>query len=85
MSHSITINNGTTGFAAGRQKSVGVAYLWLFLLGIFGAHQFYLGKSGRGILYLFTLGLFTIGCWIDLFTLASQTRAVNTQRALGIK
>jgi len=84
MSHSITINNGTS-LAGGRQKSVGVAYLWLFLLGIFGAHQFYLGKTGRGILYLLTFGLFTIGCWIDLFTLASQTRAVNTQRALGIR
>ena len=84
MSHSITINNGTS-LGGSRQKSVGVAYLWLFLLGIFGAHQFYLGKTGRGILYLLTFGLFTIGCWIDLFTLASQTRAVNTQRALGIR
>ena len=30
-----------------------------------GAHKFYVGKTGMGILYLFTLGLFGIGWIID--------------------
>ncbi|GIG53363.1 TM2 domain-containing protein [Demequina activiva] len=66
-------------------KSLLLAYvLWLFL-GVLGIHQFYLGKTGRGLLYLFTLGILGIGVIIDLFTLPAQTRAVNAQRAVGIR
>lgn len=65
------------------QKSVGVAYIWLILLGLFGAHQFYLGKTGRAILYLFTLGILGLGCLVDLFTLPAQTRQVNAERLTG--
>ena len=38
--------------------------LCLFL-GWAGAHKFYVGKPGMGILYLFTLGLFGFGWVID--------------------
>ena len=38
--------------------------LCLFL-GWAGAHKFYVGKTGMGILYLFTLGLFGFGWLID--------------------
>ena len=65
-------------------KSLGIAYaLWL-LLGVFGVHQFYLGKIGRGILYLLTARLLGIMWLIDLFTLPSQLRMVNAQRSVGI-
>lgn len=67
------------------QKSTGVAYLLWFLLGLVGGHQFYLGKVGRGLLYLFTLGILGIGTLIDLFTLPSQVRQVNTQLAVGTR
>ena len=53
--------------------------------GLLGIHHFYLGKTGRGLLWLFTLGLLTIGLWIDLFTLPAQVRQVNAQRAVGIR
>ena len=47
------------------------ATLWLALLGgAFGAHRFYAGKVGTGILYLFTLGFFGIGWFIDILTVA---------------
>ncbi|WBB70787.1 TM2 domain-containing protein [Micromonospora sp. WMMD812] len=68
-----------------RQKQTGTAYLFWFLLGVFGGHQFYLGKTGRGLLYLFTVGIFGVGVLIDLFTLPSQVRQVNTQLAIGIR
>lgn len=58
-------------------KSKSTAYfLWLFL-GFFGGHKFYLDKSGMGILYFFTFGIFFIGWFIDLFTLGSQVEAYN--------
>lgn len=66
-------------------KSVGLAYvLWLFL-GLIGVHHFYIGKVGRGIGYLLTLGWFTIGWWVDLFTLASQVRRRNMERRMGLR
>lgn len=67
------------------QKSLGIAYLLWFFLGIFGVHQFYLGKVGRGLLYLFTGGIFGIGIIIDLFTLPAQTRQVNMEWATGYR
>ncbi len=39
--------------------------LCIFLGGI-GAHQFYVGKVGKGLLYFFTFGLFGIGWFIDI-------------------
>jgi len=54
-------------------------------VGVAGIQHFYLGKIGRGILWLLTLGLFTIGTIVDIFTLPGQTRQVNAQRAVGIR
>ncbi|MDE0573485.1 TM2 domain-containing protein [Demequina sp. B12] len=68
-----------------KPKSLAVAYLLWFFLGILGIHQFYMGKVGRGVLYLFTGAVFTIGWWVDLFTLPSQVRTINAQRAVGIR
>ena len=59
------------------QKSKLVAYLlWLFL-GALGAHKFYVGKVGMGVVYLFTMGLFGVGLLIDLFTLGTQVDVAN--------
>lgn len=35
--------------------------------GYFGLHKFYVKKSGEGLIYLFTFGLFGIGWIIDIF------------------
>lgn len=47
-------------------KSKMVALVLCILLGIYGAHNFYTGKIGMGILYLFTAGLFGIGWIVDI-------------------
>ena len=58
-------------------KSKSTAYVLWFFFGLFGGHLFYLEKTGKGVLYLFTLGLFGIGAFIDLFTLGNQVDTFN--------
>lgn len=48
-------------------KSKKTALLLCIFLGPLGAHQFYVGRIGRGILYAFTGGLFLFGWVIDIF------------------
>jgi len=45
------------------------AVLLCFWLGIFGAHRFYAGKVGTGLLQLFTFGGLGIWAFIDLIIL----------------
>ncbi|XP_071510636.1 uncharacterized protein [Diadema antillarum] len=61
------------------EKSLFEAYLLCVPFGIFGAHHFYLGNRSFGFLYLFTLGLFTIGWIVDLLTLKLTVKEVNRQ------
>ena len=47
-----------------------LALLLCIFMGIWGAHKFYLGRYGLGILYLLTFGFVGYGWLIDLFILA---------------
>ncbi len=53
------------------EKSRAVALALCIPLGVFGAHRFYVGKIGTGLLQLLTLG--GLGLWYlyDLITIAS--------------
>lgn len=53
----------------GKLKNKWVAFFLCLFLGFLGAHKFYEGKSGMGVLYLFTVGLFGVGVFVDLITL----------------
>lgn len=48
------------------------AVLFCFFLGFLGAHKFYEGKKGMGILYIFTGGLFAIGMYVDLIVILAH-------------
>lgn len=79
-------NPGMTQNVALAPKEKGIAF-GLTLIGfvlVAGLQHFYLGKIGRGVLWFLTGGLFFIGTIIDLFTIGSQVKAVNAQRAAGI-
>jgi len=50
-------------------KSRLVAFLLCWFLGYLGIHRFYVGKTGTGILWLFTGGLFGIGWVVDFIVI----------------
>ena len=69
------------GYAAGRAAAQGYGYgtyvhvsdkswiialLLCFFVGYLGAHYFYVGKWGWGLVFLFTLGFFGMGWLVDL-------------------
>jgi len=63
-------NNNNLNFMINRKpKDKWVALLLCFFLGGFGIHKFYEGKIIMGIIYLFTLGFFGIGWFIDILIL----------------
>lgn len=63
-------SNVNTGIEVGRKvKNKWIAILLCIFLGCFGAHKFYEGKNGMGILYLFTMGILWIGVIIDFIVL----------------
>jgi len=47
-------------------KSRLVAALLCLFLGIFGIHRFYVGKTGTGLIWFFTVGFFGVGWMLDL-------------------
>lgn len=61
--------NTNTAVPQGTPKNKWVAFFLCLFFGCFGAHKFYEGKIGTGILYLFTAGLFGIGWLIDCISL----------------
>ncbi len=65
-------------------KSKGTAYLlWLVsFFGWLGFQHFYLGKVGKGIIWIITFGVFGFGSLIDLFTLGGAVDNYNTNQEL---
>ncbi|QZD96046.1 TM2 domain-containing protein [Qipengyuania gelatinilytica] len=70
------------------KKSTGVSYLLWFFLGSFGAHRFYLGRTGTAVAQLlllllgwlpFFLGYVVLGIWVlvDAFLIPGMIREEN--------
>lgn len=62
---SIRVNSSTHSYS--KRKNKWITFCLCLFLGFFGAHYFYEGNIKRGILYLFTVGLFGIGWIADIF------------------
>ena len=59
-------NTNVNGYMVGRKLcNKWTAFFLCLFLGYLGAHKFYEGKGGMGILYLLTMGLFGFGWIID--------------------
>ncbi len=54
-----------------QKKQMDGVFLCLFA-GFLGVHRFYVGKTGSGILFFFTVGLFGIGWIVDLIAILSD-------------
>ncbi|HEV2630064.1 MAG TPA: TM2 domain-containing protein [Pseudolabrys sp.] len=72
------------------KKSIVVAYLFWFFLGMFGAHRFYFGKTGSAIAQLIltitVIGSVVTFVWmiIDAFMIPDWLRSQNTMLAAQI-
>lgn len=59
-----------------------IAYLY-WILGIFGAHRFYLGRPISGVIYFFTFGLLLVGWIVDLFLIPSMAEDARRRYVPG--
>ena len=62
-----------------KTKSTAFILTILGFIGIAGIQHFYLGNITKGLLWLFTLGLFGIGTLVDVFTIGSQVDNYNVK------
>jgi hypothetical protein len=76
-----SVPTGKPAEASSRKRSA--AALLCFFLGVFGAHRFYAGRIGTGLLWLFTFGLLTFGMLFDLILiLAGEFRDAEGRKIL---
>lgn len=68
----IVINNNSQPVQGKKLCSKWVSFTLCLFLGYVGAHKFYEGNIGTGLLYLCTFGLFFIGVFIDLFNILGK-------------
>ena len=73
--NTVNVNNGgyvNSGYNGElySNKSRAATLILALIFGVFGAHCFYVGRIGRGILFFFTLGLFGFGLMWDIIMIA---------------
>lgn len=70
MAHTTYVTNSS-------DKKRGTALALCLIGGMFGLHQFYVGRIGKGILYTCTAGLFFFGWFGDLVKIINRTFTDN--------
>ena len=74
--------SNTNYVTSSSDKSRGIALVLCIIGGMFGLHQFYVGRFGKGFLYMFTAGLFMLG-WIgDLLKILNRSFTDNVGNPL---
>jgi TM2 domain-containing membrane protein YozV len=68
------------------KKDTTVGVLLCFFLGVFGAHRFYMGQTGMGVLYLvfFWTGISAIICLVECFLMPGRIREYNAEQAYAM-
>ena len=65
-------------------KNPATAWVLNFFLGGLGIDQFYIGRTGMGVLKLITGGGFGIWWLLDLFFIPSVTKGINYEEAMSV-
>ncbi len=73
VNNHVTINAPAPASMGVLERNWLVALLLSIFLGGLGIDQFYLGKTGKGILKFFTLGLFGILYIVDIIMIATKS------------
>lgn len=68
------------------EKDSTTAFLFTFFLGGIGAHHFYLGNTGRGVVCALFFWTFipALIAFFELFTISRKVRRMNEQNAMNI-
>lgn len=74
---------GNSGVAEKSDRNFVTAILLCFFLGVLGVHRFYAGKTGTGLLQLFTLG--GLGVWLLYDFIMIVTGKFTDKQGLPIK
>ena len=64
-------------------KSRGTALALCVFGGMFGLHQFYVGRIGKGIVYALTAGMFLLGWFGDIVKILNNEPTVDTNEILA--
>uniref|UniRef100_A0A7S0EIT8 RING-type domain-containing protein n=1 Tax=Hanusia phi TaxID=3032 RepID=A0A7S0EIT8_9CRYP len=72
-------DNASLLLSTRHRKSLFLAYLLLFVGGVFGLHWWYLGDSHKFQLYLRTLGLCFVGVFLDMWELPWIVAEINSR------
>lgn len=96
LSYSTSTKMGRTAAGSTSQEAPAAAVVasnknkWVTLalcvfLGFFGAHRFYVGKVGTGVLYIFTAGGLGFGWIIDMVMICCNKFTDSTGAVVGLK
>ncbi len=96
LSYSTSTKMGQTAAGSTSQEAPAAAVVasnknkWVTLalcvfLGFFGAHRFYVGKVGTGVLYIFTAGGLGFGWIIDMVMICCNKFTDSTGAVVGLK
>ena len=80
-----TFQEAPAAVVVASSKNKWVTLALCVFLGFFGAHRFYVGKVGTGVLYIFTVGGLGFGWIIDMVMICCNKFTDSTGAVVGLK